>query len=155
METSYLWRITIPSTGEILETTSSCKSPNETVIAAKQYAHKNIDQDTPISITVLDDQKQTVQTLDTTTTAKVIMSLNKAYTAARLTRDRIELQKMVKQGEDIAWFGDARYTPVPGGVVIKANDGSILGAIGISGRPVMAPMGDEELARIGAKVVQA
>ena len=69
METSYLWRITIPSTGEILETTSSCKSPNEAVVAAKQYARKNIDPDTPIGITVLDDQKQAVQTLDTTTTA--------------------------------------------------------------------------------------
>ncbi len=68
METSYLWRITIPSTGEILETASSCKSPNEAVVAAKQYARKNIDPDTPIGITVLDDQKQAVQTLDTTTT---------------------------------------------------------------------------------------
>ena len=69
METSYPWRITIPSTGEILETASSCKSPNEAVVAAKEYARKNIDPDTPIGITVLDDQKQAVQTLDTTTTA--------------------------------------------------------------------------------------
>ena len=83
------------------------------------------------------------------------MSLNKAYTAARLTRDTLELKQILDKGEDIAWFGDARYTPIPGGVAIKAKDGSTLGAIGISGRPVMAPRGDEELARIGAKAVQA
>ena len=65
-----------------------------------------------------------------------------------------ELQQILREGEDIAWFGDARYTPIPGGVVIKAKDGSILGAIGTSGRPARAPRGDEELARIGAKAVQ-
>ena len=82
------------------------------------------------------------------------MSINKAYTAARLRRDSIELENMAKDGRDIAWFGDTRYTAVPGGVVIKASDGSILGAIGTSGRQTMAPMGDEELARIGARAVQ-
>jgi glc operon protein GlcG len=92
--------------------------------------------------------------MDGTVALQVNMAINKAYTAARLRRDTVELQKILKEGEDIAWFGDVRHTPIPGGVLIKAKDGSILGAVGTSGRPAMGPMGDEELARIGARSIQ-
>jgi uncharacterized protein GlcG (DUF336 family) len=123
--------------------------------AVLKAAAETMPPDRPVCIAVVDPNGDLIYfaRMDGTVAGQVIMSLNKAYTAARLTRDSIELQRMVKQGEDIVWFGDARYTPVPGGVVIKASDGSVLGAIGISGRPVTAPRGDEELARIGAKAV--
>ena len=93
--------------------------------------------------------------MDGTVAGQGMMAMNKAYTAARLRRDCIELQKTLSEGSDIAWHGDARFTPIPGGVVIKASDGSVLGAVGTSGRSPMGPMGDEELARIGAEAVQA
>lgn len=120
--------------------------------AVLQAAIDSLPVSRPVSIAVVDSNGDLVHfvRMDGTVAGQVIMSLNKAYTAARLRRDTIELKKMVDQGEDIAWFGDSRYTPVPGGVVIKSKEGSIIGAIGISGRPVMAQMGDEELSRIGA-----
>ena len=91
------------------------------------------------------------------------MAINKALTAIDWARDTIDLQKLImgeKYGEpgvmgaakrDIAWFGDSRAAPIPGGVLIKSSDGSILGAVGTSGGTVEA---DEELARVGAKAAQ-
>ena len=123
---------------------------------ALQAAIETVPPGRPVCIAVVDPNGDLIYfvRMDGTVAGQLIMSMNKAYTSARLTRDTLDLQKMVEKGEDLSWFGDSRYTPVPGGVLIKAKDGSALGAIGISGRPVMAPMGDEELARIGAGTVQ-
>ncbi len=79
------------------------------------------------------------------------MAINKAYTVIRWGRDTIVSHKMIKDGRDVAWFGDSRLAPIPGGVAIRSRDNTIIGAVGTSGRIALEPMGDEELARIGAK----
>jgi len=89
--------------------------------------------------------------MDGATASTAHMAINKGYTAVRQRRDCIEIQNQLMEGRDIAWYGDPRYAPLGGGVLIKASDGSIVGAIGTGGRIAMAPMGDEEIARIGAK----
>jgi uncharacterized protein GlcG (DUF336 family) len=51
-------------------------------------------------------------------------------------------------------FSSTTYTTIPCGVLIKTKDGNVVGAIGTSGRTPLVAMGDEELARIGAKAFE-
>jgi len=77
------------------------------------------------------------------------MAVNKAYTAIDWGRDTKEVREIFFTGEkkrDVAWFGDPRHAPIPGGVLLKTKDGTVVGAIGTSGR---TPEEDEELARFG------
>lgn len=79
------------------------------------------------------------------------MAVNKAYTSIQWQRDTREVQNMMKEGRDIAWFGDPdRQAPIPGGILIRSSDGTIAGAVGTSGRTADE---DEELALIGAGAV--
>ena len=112
--------------------------------------------DRPMSVAVVDNAGVLISLdrMDGASPNSVRMAINKAYTAIMWRRDTIDIQNLIKDGRDIAWFGDPdRNAPVPGGVLIKSGDDSIVGAVGTSGRSAMAPMGDEELARIGAGAV--
>ncbi|MGE3065185.1 MAG: heme-binding protein [Hyphomicrobiaceae bacterium] len=81
------------------------------------------------------------------------MSVNKAYTAAKWTQDTKALKTRLfdpalgADMRDIAWFGDARFTPVWGGIVLRGEGGVVLGALGGSGG---SPAQDEEIGQIGA-----
>lgn len=62
------------------------------------------------------------------------VAINKAYTAARWGRDTEKLKKrLLERQDDLRWFGDARFTALPGGLVL-ARQGTVIGALGISGR---------------------
>lgn len=80
------------------------------------------------------------------------MAFNKAYTSAKWTQDTKALKKRLFDHalgvdiRDIAWFGDARFTPIWGGIVLREDDGTVLGALGGSGG---TPDQDEELGQIG------
>jgi glc operon protein GlcG len=79
------------------------------------------------------------------------MAVNKAYTAIDWKRDTKEIKEIFFTGEkkrDVAWFGDLRHAPIPGGVLLKEKEGTIAGAVGTSGRTAEE---DEELARVGEK----
>lgn len=82
------------------------------------------------------------------------MAFNKAYTAVKWQRDTKALKDRMfdmNLGDDrreMAWFGDARFTPVWGGIILRASDGMVLGGIGESGG---TPAQDEELGQIGAR----
>jgi len=84
--------------------------------------------------------------------AAAVVDRNKASTAMDAKRDTIVQRKFLKE-LDLAFyeFCSSTYSTIPGGVLIKTEDGNIVGAVGTSGRAPLAPMGDEELARIGAK----
>jgi len=85
-------------------------------------------------------------------TARV--SINKAYTAIDWGRNTKEVREIFFMGEekrDIAWFGEQRHAPIPGGVLLKAEDGTIVGALGSSGRTAEE---DEEVVQVGAKAYQ-
>jgi glc operon protein GlcG len=79
------------------------------------------------------------------------MAINKAYTAIDWVRDTKEIRELFFTGEtkrDIAWFGEPRHAPSPGGVLLRAKEHTIVGAVGTSGRTGDE---DEELARVGAE----
>lgn len=86
------------------------------------------------------------------------MCVNKGYTATQWRQDtRVLKTRLFDMGLDderreISWFGDPRYTPVWGGVLLKAADGTMLGAVGESGG---LPAQDEEIGQIGAKAFAA
>lgn len=83
------------------------------------------------------------------------MSYNKAYTATKWQRDTKAIKERLfdmSLGDDrreIAWFCDPLYTPVWGGIVLRSDDGTMLGAIGESGG---TPEQDEEIGQLGAGV---
>ena len=80
------------------------------------------------------------------------MCLTKCYTALETLRDTID-QRAALEGFSLKpyEFSSTQYTTIPGGILIKTRNGTIVGAVGTSGRVALEPMGDEELARIGAK----
>lgn len=81
------------------------------------------------------------------------MAVNKAYTSAKWTQDTKVLKKRLfdqalgQDMRDIAWFGDTRFTPVWGGIVLRGGDGTVLGALAGSGG---TPDQDEDVGQIGA-----
>jgi glc operon protein GlcG len=89
--------------------------------------------------------------MDGASPLSVRMANNKAYTCIDWKRDTKEIRETLFIGEDkrdMAWFGDPRYAPIPGGVLLRTKDGAVAGAVGCSGRKAEE---DEELARIGEK----
>jgi uncharacterized protein GlcG (DUF336 family) len=83
------------------------------------------------------------------------MSYNKAYTATKWQRDTRAIKERLfdmslgDERREVAWFCDPLYTPVWGGIVLRAEDGTMLGALGESGGTYQQ---DEEIGQIGAKV---
>lgn len=83
------------------------------------------------------------------------MCANKAYTAVKwLQNTRALKARLFDMGlgddrRDIAWFGDPRFTAVWGGILLRAPDGTVLGALGESGG---TPAQDEEIGQIGAAI---
>jgi len=83
------------------------------------------------------------------------MSYNKAYTATKWQRDTKAIKERLfdmslgDERREIAWFCDPLYTPVWGGIVLRADDGTMLGALGESGGTYQQ---DEEIGQLGAKV---
>jgi glc operon protein GlcG len=81
------------------------------------------------------------------------MSYNKAYTAVKWQRDTKAIKERLfdmslgDERREITWFCDPLYTPVWGGIVLRAEDGTMLGAIGESGGTYQQ---DEEIGQIGA-----
>jgi uncharacterized protein GlcG (DUF336 family) len=87
----------------------------------------------------------------------VELAINKAYTAAVALLDTVAFAERDKDwGRELATYGDARFTYLQGGLVIRAAEGggappAPLGGIGVSGR---MPDEDERLARIGLEAMK-
>jgi len=77
--------------------------------------------------------------------SSINIASNKAYTAARErkpTKDIGEKARHPEKGHDISYYGDSRYVGWGGGLPI-IRDGSVVGAIGVSG---LSSQEDVELA---------
>jgi glc operon protein GlcG len=62
------------------------------------------------------------------------ISQSKAYTAVRMGMNTAALlAKLQKENLSLAYYCDPNMTAMPGGTLLKRTDGTILGAIGISG----------------------
>jgi glc operon protein GlcG len=133
------------------------------VIEAMLQAAINIPEDpdnptanAPMSLAVVDTAGVPVYVIrmNGASTLTLRMAINKAFTAIETRRDTIDSDNTLKRiGRDITSFnaGEPRLTYVPGGVLLRAKDGSIVGAVGTSGRRPPTEMDDEGIARIGAK----
>lgn len=62
-------------------------------------------------------------------------SFRKAWTALSFRTDTLELAKMAKDGPSWAIRGVTKALPLGGGLPIRAGDGSLVGAVGVSGAP--------------------
>ena len=82
------------------------------------------------------------------------MSYNKAYTATkwqmdtRILKTRLFDMSLGDERREITWFCDPLYTPVWGGIVLRNQDGVMLGALGESGGTYQQ---DEEIGQIAAQ----
>jgi glc operon protein GlcG len=86
--------------------------------------------------------------------SSITIAMNKAYSAARERKPTKEIGSAARnpeKGFDIGYFGDPRFTGWGGGVPVW-NDGSVIGAIAVSGLPQAE---DIELAEMGAAAVKA
>ena len=84
----------------------------------------------------------------------LMLATDKAYTAARFRRDTVHVEDTIKlSGLGIKDFIDPRYTKVPGGICIKTPDGTVIGAIGISGRNPRDEIDDLAVGEAGLKVL--
>jgi len=110
----------------------------------------------PMSLAVVDTAGAPVYVvrMDGASTLTARMAINKAFTAIETRRDTIDSENHLKSvGRAITDFnaGEPRLTYVPGGVLLRAKDGSIVGAVGTSGRRPPSKMDDEEISRVGAR----
>jgi glc operon protein GlcG len=108
------------------------------------------DGGSPVAISICDPAGSLVALIkmDGVPSRSVNLSQHKAYTAARMqTTTEAFMERLHKEKIEIAYFCDPKLTPFPGGAPIKALDGSIIGAVGISGR---ASAEDQRLANYAA-----
>lgn len=80
-------------------------------------------------------------------------SLRKAYSAAVMDRDTSAFHdEIVRRALQIAYYGDAMLTALPGGIVVHDAAGATLAGIGVTG-PTHGR--DEELARAGVAALSS
>lgn len=76
----------------------------------------------------------------------------KAWTALSFRTDTLELSELTEKGESWAIRGVTNALPIGGGVQIRHGDGSLLGAIGVSGAP--GPKNDVVCAKAGLAAIE-
>jgi glc operon protein GlcG len=82
----------------------------------------------------------------------VVISMNKAWTAARTGKATQEIGEKVKdpeRGHDISYYGDPRFVGWGGGVPVFKN-GEVTGAVGVSG---LSSKEDAALASLAAEML--
>lgn len=90
--------------------------------------------------------------LDGAPLSSIAIAMNKAWTAARErkpTKEIGEAARHPEKGFDIAYFGDPRFVGWGGGVPVW-KDGTVIGAVAVSGLPQVEDM---ELASLGAELI--
>jgi uncharacterized protein GlcG (DUF336 family) len=110
--------------------------------------------DWPVAIAIVDATSELVYftKMDNSSPLYSKMAINKAYTVVHFEMDNI-MQFLKPQGLDINAFPDPKFTPM-GGTIIKAPDGTVLGAIGASGRrPDIHNVSDRDIELAGVKAL--
>ncbi|MGH7886075.1 MAG: GlcG/HbpS family heme-binding protein [Thermodesulfobacteriota bacterium] len=117
--------------------------------AAKAEAEK---RGATVVIAIVDDGGHLIflERLDDTQVASVEVGIGKARTAAIFRRPSKVFEDQVKEGR-VAAIALPGATPLQGGIPIIAG-GKVIGAIGVSGN---TPKEDEDIAKVGAAVIEA
>jgi len=80
-------------------------------------------------------------------------SFRKAYTCAMMGADSgAHGEALASRGASISDMGDPNLTPGQGGVLVRSQDGILLGGIGVGGYP--GGHLDEALARVGLEAMK-
>lgn len=79
-------------------------------------------------------------------------SFRKAWTALSFRTDTLELARLTEKGEAWAIRNVRQALPLGGGVQVRDGEGSLLGAVGVSGAPSGAV--DEDCAKAGIEAIQ-
>ena len=92
----------------------------------------------PIAVAVLDTTKTIVYLVkqDGAFPNNINMAFNKAWTCVHFGANTRELrERLVEEfGYEFYYFGEpGKITPIPGGVLLKTRDGTIIGAVGANG----------------------
>jgi uncharacterized protein GlcG (DUF336 family) len=108
----------------------------------------------------------TIARMDGASPNNLQSAINKAYTAIDWRRDTRTIGEFFSNPDffdpnwpefqkhpDINWHGNLRHCPIPGGVLLT-DAGTIVGAVGTSGRLAHIPGGDEDIAQVGARAYQ-
>ena len=78
-------------------------------------------------------------------------SYRKAWTAISFRTDTLELSKLTESGEAWAIRNVDKALPLGGGVQIREGNGSLVGAVGVSGAP--GGSSDDKCARAGIEAI--
>ena len=118
----------------------------------------------PVAIAVVDEQGELIYyaRMDGAYPLYRYMAIHKAYTAARMQRDTAAFDDWLREtGREMAAWGDSKYTRMKGGLCIIKPDqgylpanprqGTVLGGIGVSGRPSVE---DEKIALAGLNAIE-
>jgi uncharacterized protein GlcG (DUF336 family) len=95
--------------------------------------------------------------MDGATPLSTEMPMRKAYTVINFHMDTAEVEKFLAADPSRLGTGDfsGGLTRIPGGVALRAPDGTLLGAIGPSGRvPHVDEVNDLDVALAGAAALQ-
>lgn len=124
----------------------------EAVIAAAKL--KSVEIDTKMDICVVDAGANLVAfaRMDGAWIGSIDISFKKAKTAAWFTMDTATLTPLVKPDAPLynIEHSNGGLITFPGGVVIKNAEGTVIGAVGVSGSSVE---NDHIVAEAGAKVI--
>jgi uncharacterized protein GlcG (DUF336 family) len=106
----------------------------------------------PVDMAIVDDLGNLLVYARMDRCVRPTFALRKAYTAAIRRMDTGAFAEQLKsQGRSVADFGDPQLVTLQGGLVIHAQDGSLLGGIGVGGLP--SGKEDEDIARAGLKAL--
>jgi glc operon protein GlcG len=106
----------------------------------------------PVAVAIVDDAGNMVAyaQMDNVRLYARRHAFRKAYTAAIMGMDTGAHGEQLKQrGRTVSDYGDPNLTPGVGGMVVRSNEGVIMGGIGVGGYLER----DEELAGIGLKAM--
>ena len=109
---------------------------------------------TPVAMAIVDDTGNLIAyaKMDNLRMFSRRHALRKAYTCATMGADSgAHGEGLRSQGRSISDMGDHMLTPNQGGVVVRSNDGVIMGGIGVGGYP--DGQDDEKLARVGLEAM--
>jgi uncharacterized protein GlcG (DUF336 family) len=124
-------------------------------LVAEAIAKTRADYGRPICVAICDRYGflSAFASMDEAPVRSIQLSQNKAYTSARMGVDTDAfLQRLHAQNIPASYFGDDRLTGLPGGCILKSAEGSLIGAVGISG---LTPDEDVAVARAVAALASA
>jgi glc operon protein GlcG len=105
----------------------------------------------PICVAIYDRQGALVAfgRMDDAPERGVKIAQCRAYTSARMRMDTVAFDALLcEQNMPVAYYCDPQFTGIPGGCVLKAADGEVIGGVGISG---LAATEDASISEIVAK----